>query len=73
MHDNFFQLEKMVIHPSYNQHSKVYDVALLFLKEDANFTSPRVRPICLWNDDYDLDKLKDKRGTVHLNTRHDLK
>ncbi|XP_059488350.1 serine protease persephone-like [Neocloeon triangulifer] len=55
----------LVIHPGYD-HSKVDfkdDIALVILAEEVNFND-FVRPICLWNDDYDLNKIANKSVTL---------
>ncbi|XP_059474416.1 serine protease gd-like [Neocloeon triangulifer] len=56
---------RVVVHPGYN-HSKGDfrdDVALLILAAQVTITD-FVRPICLWNSDYDLDRIVNKTGTV---------
>ncbi|XP_059488224.1 enteropeptidase-like [Neocloeon triangulifer] len=60
-----FTAASLVIHPGYN-HSKVDfkdDIALVILAEEVNFND-FVRPICLWNDDYDLNKIANKSVMV---------
>jgi Trypsin len=57
------QAEKAEVHPEYDRVTKVNDVALLMLSEEANITA-YVLPICLWDDDYDLDRINGFNATV---------
>lgn len=50
-------------HPEYNLNTKANDVALILLNENVIVT-PHVRPICLWDDDYDLQKIQGNIGVV---------
>lgn len=52
-----------MIHPDYNRDSKVYDIALVLLNTNVNVTE-FVRPICLWTDDYDMDKISGQISKV---------
>jgi Trypsin len=51
------------VHPKYNSKTRVYDVALVRLSREINITT-HVRPICLWDDDYSMDKIRGKEGIV---------
>lgn len=53
-------------HPEYNPVTKVNDVALLLLNEDVNITM-YVTPICLWKEDYGMEKIQGESGTVCKN------
>ncbi|XP_059482146.1 serine protease gd-like [Neocloeon triangulifer] len=56
----------VVVHPSFNHTKKDYkdDIALVILEREVNTTTKYVRPICLWNDDYELNKISNNYLTV---------
>ncbi|XP_065335645.1 transmembrane protease serine 9-like isoform X3 [Cloeon dipterum] len=63
------QAASVVIHPGYNNDRKdwQHDLALIILDEKGNNSiqlSDRVKPVCLWNSDYDFDKIVGKDGKV---------
>ncbi|XP_059488773.1 transmembrane protease serine 2-like [Neocloeon triangulifer] len=60
-----FTAASLVIHPGYNHSTWEFkdDIALVILAEEVNFND-FVRPICLWNDDYDLNKIAKKSVMV---------
>ncbi|XP_065335649.1 uncharacterized protein LOC135936674 isoform X7 [Cloeon dipterum] len=63
------QAASVVIHPGYNNDRKdwQHDLALIILDEHGNKSihlSERVKPVCLWNSDYDFDKIVGKDGKV---------
>ncbi|XP_059475790.1 coagulation factor IX-like [Neocloeon triangulifer] len=57
------QVSRILLHPGYNHSNHRNDLALIVLQNEVQFTN-FVRPICLWNSDYDLDKIVNKTGTV---------
>jgi len=57
------QVKEAIVHPKYHRASKANDVALLLLKDEAIMTD-MVRPICLWDDDYDIKKISGSKGMV---------
>ncbi|XP_059488098.1 uncharacterized protein LOC132203944 [Neocloeon triangulifer] len=56
---------RLLVHPGYDHNKKDYkdDIGLIILDGEVTLTN-FVRPICLWNDDYDLNKITKKLGTV---------
>ncbi|XP_065335648.1 uncharacterized protein LOC135936674 isoform X6 [Cloeon dipterum] len=63
------QAASVVIHPKYNNDRKDFqhDLALIILDEHGNNSihlSDRVRPACLWNSDYDIEKIAGQDGKV---------
>jgi Trypsin len=61
-------VKKIVLHPEYERATKVNDVALVLLEKDFILTD-YVRPICLWDDEYDLDRIENKIGVVRISSR----
>ncbi|XP_059487703.1 CLIP domain-containing serine protease B8-like isoform X2 [Neocloeon triangulifer] len=61
-----FRALELHVHPGYN-HSKGDfrdDIAVIILREGQVRFNSYVRPTCLWNDDYELDKIANKTGKV---------
>ncbi|XP_059488124.1 transmembrane protease serine 11B-like protein [Neocloeon triangulifer] len=55
---------KVIVHPGYNHRNDFGDdIALIILAENVQVTA-KVRPICLWNSNYDLNKIANGTGTV---------
>ncbi|XP_059473978.1 serine protease gd-like [Neocloeon triangulifer] len=56
----------LLVHPGYNHSSQLFedDIALLLVGENEININDYVRLICLWNDDYHLDKIVNKTGIV---------
>ncbi|CAB3369679.1 Hypothetical predicted protein [Cloeon dipterum] len=62
----FVQAASVAIHPDYDNDRKdwQHDLALIILKENSIHLSDRVKPACLWNSDYDFDKIAGQDGKV---------
>ncbi|XP_059474414.1 uncharacterized protein LOC132196046 isoform X2 [Neocloeon triangulifer] len=56
-------VSSFLVHPGYNPSNFKNDIALIILEVEVNFTE-YVQPICLWNSDYDLNKIANRTGTV---------
>ncbi|XP_065346390.1 uncharacterized protein LOC135943668 [Cloeon dipterum] len=56
----------ILIHPDYNHSSgsKRHDLALVLVGESQINVTDSVRPICLWNVDYDLEKIANSNGKL---------
>ncbi|XP_059483767.1 transmembrane protease serine 11D-like [Neocloeon triangulifer] len=55
----------LVVHPGYNHSRGDFkdDIALIIVTGEVQF-SDYVAPICLWNFDYDLDRIANRTGTL---------
>jgi hypothetical protein len=61
------QPRKIVVHPKYRRLSRNKDndlALLLFKKPGFNTTSDAVTPICVWEDDYNFDRISHENGKV---------
>jgi len=60
-----FQPIRLLPHPDYNK-PKIWDndVALVFVQSPGFLVTPSVRPICLWDQDYDFNKVAGSNGQV---------
>jgi len=54
----------VIVHPGYARPSKHHDLALLLFDDQEFKISSTVRPICLWNEDYDIDAIANTTGMV---------
>ncbi|CAH0550856.1 unnamed protein product [Brassicogethes aeneus] len=54
---------KLHVHPDYNPATSDADIAVIELSETIHFTA-FVRPICLWSNNDDLNKIVGDQGTV---------
>ncbi|CAB3380755.1 Hypothetical predicted protein [Cloeon dipterum] len=54
---------RLVIHPGFNLESNSNDIALVLFPRDFKITK-KVIPICLWNEDYSLNRILDLTGVV---------
>ncbi|XP_059487321.1 phenoloxidase-activating enzyme-like [Neocloeon triangulifer] len=56
----------LMVHPGYNASSEKFidDIALILVAENQIQINNNVRPICLWNDDYQLNKITNTTGKV---------
>ncbi|KAL5273817.1 hypothetical protein ACFFRR_000523 [Megaselia abdita] len=61
--NQFRAVDRFFIHPDYKTGRYDADVAVIIVKETITFND-NVRPICLWNDDPDLNKIAGQNGTV---------
>ena len=52
-HEQVIEIEQIITHEQYNPSTYDYDIALMKLKTPIKFT-PRVRPVCLPDDDMDF-------------------
>ncbi|XP_059487353.1 uncharacterized protein LOC132203536 [Neocloeon triangulifer] len=59
------QAYRVLVHPGYNHSRGDFkdNIALVILSDEVQF-SEDVRPICLWNWNYGLDKIVNRTGTV---------
>lgn len=57
------EAEEVYVHPNYTSHSADADIAVLELRKDIVF-SVMIRPICLWEDEDDLDLVVGENGLV---------
>lgn len=55
-------VKKIYIHPDFIQPADA-DLAILQMYEPVEF-SPYLRPVCLWNEEIDLDFVVSLKGTV---------
>ncbi|XP_059483384.1 uncharacterized protein LOC132201321 [Neocloeon triangulifer] len=57
---------RVVVHPEFDPAGKHFenDVALLIFEKDQIQINENVKPICLWNDGYSLDRISNKTGKV---------
>jgi hypothetical protein len=51
------------MHPAYDRSTRENDVAILLLKASID-VNDFVRPICLWQDDYDMENIEGQNATV---------
>ncbi|XP_059476309.1 uncharacterized protein LOC132197201 [Neocloeon triangulifer] len=61
-----FMAAEIVLHPGYDHLRKDFkdDIALIILPQDEIRLNQFVCPACLWNDDYQLDKIVNTTGKV---------
>jgi capsule polysaccharide export protein KpsC/LpsZ len=63
-----FQPKYIKIHPEYKQGKHVDDLALLLFDAPGfDITSHHVRPICLWDEDYNFAEIENQTGEVKIN------
>ncbi|XP_059470857.1 uncharacterized protein LOC132193919 [Neocloeon triangulifer] len=67
------QVSKIVLHPGYNvsRGDLRDDVAIVILSTEVQL-SDEVRPICLWNDVYQLDKIVNRTGSVWSSSKPEV-
>jgi len=54
----------VVLHPDYVRSKKDHDLALLIFEKPGFKVTEFVRPICLWNEDYDFNLIAGAKGDV---------
>jgi len=59
-----FQPSKVLRHPDYVRAKKDHDVALLLFERPGFVVNSFVRPICLWNQDFDFSLIAGTEGDV---------
>jgi len=62
-----FQPDEVVVHKEYDAGNNDNDVALLLFDGKGFNITERVKPICLWNRDYNFEKIANKTAEVRLN------
>lgn len=55
------QISQAQVHPDYNPNNLYNDIAVLKLQRPIEYTN-YVRPICLWEDEVDINKLENTLG-----------
>lgn len=55
-------VKNIYVHPGYEKKNFLNNVAILSFEKVE--LSTRIEPICLWNDDEDLNKIVNEKGSV---------
>ena len=61
----FLQVSKVISHPNYDHESFKFDIAMVKLSTQIQFND-YIRPICLWNKNYNIRRLVNTLGSVSL-------
>jgi len=59
-----FQPDKVVVHEKYDAISNDNDVALLLFNGKGFNVTESVKPICLWNQNYNFESIVNKQAEV---------